>query len=153
MNEVKMPAGAISALARGSVLEASHLLGFEYFIKGEVIHGNHLGRTLGFPTANLDLDKEALVLPAHGVYPVRIEHAGRFFKGISNIGLRPTINGKKITVEVNIFDFDEDLYGETLTVWFFDRIREEKKFENLEELTSQIRLDKEMAISLLSRLG
>lgn len=151
MNEFVIPASVLAALAEGSVRQANVMLGFEYFINGKVVHGNHLGRTIGFPTANLHLDKGSPLLLGHGVYLVHIGQKEMFYRGIANIGLRPTIDGKKVTVEVNIFDFAGDLYGHHLTVWFLDRIREEKKFATLDDLASQIRRDKKTALALFSR--
>jgi len=142
---------ATNALARGNVRKANVILGFEYSIEGKVVHGNHIGRTLGFPTANLELEASQPMLPAHGVYRVRVGVNGHLFQGITNIGLRPTIDGRLVTVEVNIFDFDGDIYGHQLVIWFLDRIRKEKKFNSLDELAAQIKQDKKKALSLFSR--
>jgi riboflavin kinase/FMN adenylyltransferase len=109
----------------------------------------HLGRTLGFPTANLELDNQTPLLIGHGVYLVRVGCIDKIMNGIANIGLRPTIGGKNLTVEVNIFDFEEDIYGQNITVWFLERIREERKFATLDDLVAQIRKDKLTALELL----
>jgi riboflavin kinase/FMN adenylyltransferase len=121
-----------------------------YWIRAKVVEGNHLGRTLGFPTANLELLKNNPFLLAHGVYAVKVESEQIVYKGMANAGIRPTIDGKKLTVEVNLFDFSGDLYGKSLVVYFFHRIRDEKKFDNLDQLVAQIHLDKQEALRLLS---
>lgn len=141
---------AMAALADGNVRLAGKLLGYVYSITGVVVHGNHLGRTLGFPTANLKLKDGIPFLPAYGVYAVKIVVGLYVFKGIANAGTRPTVDGTTMTVEVNIFDFSGDLYGKTLDVQFIDRIRAEIKFRNLDELVSQIREDKQQALLLLA---
>ena len=140
----------LEALATGNIRKANELIGSVYFIHALVVHGNHLGRTLGFPTANLELLKHKPFLLAHGVYAVIAEINHVIYKGMANAGIRPTIDGKTMTVEINIFDFSCDLYGKTLVVYFIDRIRDEKKFKDLEDLVQQIHLDKKQAIKLLS---
>ena len=140
----------IDLLAKGNVRKVHDLSGTFFHIEGLVIHGNHLGRTLGFPTANLKLPESEPFLPAHGVYAVMVSVNNLVYKGMANAGIRPTINGKTLVVEINLFEFDGDLYGQTLVVDFIDRIRDEKKFGNLDELAHQIRQDKIEAIKLLS---
>jgi riboflavin kinase/FMN adenylyltransferase len=122
-----------------------------YVIHALVVHGNHLGRTLGFPTANLELLKNKPFLLANGVYAVKVEADGVIYNGMANAGIRPTIAGNTMTVEVNLFDFSGDLYGKTLVVYFHERIRDERKFDNLDQLVKQIHLDKKEALKLLSR--
>ncbi len=143
---------ALEALAAGNIRKARTILGYDYALRGTVVHGNHLGRTLGFPTANLELDNQTPFLIGHGVYLVRVGYLNRKMNGFANIGIRPTIGGKNLTFEVNIFDFEEDIYGKILTVWFLDRIREERKFATLDDLVAQIRTDKLTALKLLSGL-
>lgn len=121
-----------------------------YVVEARVVHGNHLGRTLGFPTANLELLNDKPFLLANGVYAVKTEVDQMVYKGMANAGFRPTLAGKTLTVEVNLFDFSGDLYGKTLVVSFFDRIRDEKKFDSLEQLVEQIKHDKKEALRLLS---
>jgi riboflavin kinase / FMN adenylyltransferase len=125
-------------------------MGSVYCIRALVVHGNHLGRTLGFPTANLAFPKDNPFLLANGVYAVKVEVDQLIYSGMANAGIRPTIDGKALTVEVNLFDFSGDLYGQTLVVCFFNRIRDEKKFDNLEQLVEQIHFDKKEALKLLS---
>ncbi|MDO9510741.1 MAG: bifunctional riboflavin kinase/FAD synthetase [Bacteroidales bacterium] len=129
------------ALMRGDVCLANQLLGYEYSITGDIVRGNRIGHTLGFPTANLSLADEYKLIAANGVYASRVEWRGKKWLGMSNIGLRPTISDSKFTVEVNIFDFDRDIYDESLTVSFIKRIRDEVKFESLDALRHQLQLD------------
>lgn len=143
-------ADVIEALSKGDIHRANQLMGFAYRIVGIVVHGNHLGRTLGYPTANLELGENHPFLLANGVYTVRVEVDQTAYAGMANAGVRPTIAGKTKTVEVNLFGFSGDLYGKTLSVHFFDRIRDEKKFDSLDHLARQINLDKEKALKLLS---
>ena len=140
----------IAALAVGNLRKVTELLGSPYFIRACVIHGNHLGRTLGFPTANLDLLEYTPFLLALGVYAVKAETGNVIYNGMANAGMRPTIDGKSMTLEVNLFDYSGDLYGKTLVVYFIERIREEKKFNSLDELVHQIHEDKIQAFKLLS---
>jgi len=140
----------IDALAKGDIRKANKLTGSVYCIHGLVVHGNHLGRTLGYPTANLQLPENKPFLLANGVYSVKVEVNQTLFKGMANAGVRPTIAGRILTIEVNIFDYSDDLYGKTLMVYFYDRIRDEKKFDSLDQLVRQIHLDKQTALGLLS---
>lgn len=152
MNPEKFSEIAKVALAEGNMRLFIQLTGYIYSITGIVVHGNHLGRKLGFPTANLELDDNNLFLPPHGVYAVNTVVEMRVLKGIANAGIRPTVDGKTMRVEIHIFDFSEDLYGKTLVVKFIDRIRAEIKFKNLDELAFQIREDKRKALYLLARM-
>jgi riboflavin kinase/FMN adenylyltransferase len=140
------------ALAVGDIRQVNSLTGKIYCVNAMVVHGNHLGRTLGYPTANLAMLKNNPFLLANGVYAVTVEVDQLVYKGMANAGVRPTISGNTLTVEVNLFDFIGDLYGKTLAVCFIDRIRDEKKFDSLNHLVQQIHLDKKMALYLLARL-
>lgn len=128
-------------LAEGDFALAEELLGRPYSICGKVIHGNALARQLGFPTANIHLHRKKA--PLQGVYFVEVKNIddGECYQGIANIGLRPTIDGKSTTLEVNIFDFNQDIYGQHLHVVFREKIRDEKKFVSLEALKQQIAQD------------
>lgn len=139
----------IKALSRGDLSEAKKLSGSVYGIRAMVVPGNQLGRSLGFPTANLEiLDNEPFLL-ADGVYAVTVKFNNTAYKGMANAGFRPTIDGKIRMIEVNLFNFSGDLYGQTLDVQFVSRIRDEKKFNSLDELVAQIHLDKQQALILL----
>ena len=123
------------------------MLGYEYSLKGVVVAGNHLGRSIGFPTANMKLYEPLKLLPGNGVYSVGVEFLGRRLRGMCNIGTRPTVNsGKDRTVETNIFDFDEDIYGLDLEVTFLKKIRDERRFPSLEALKAQLVLDRKACL-------
>ncbi len=135
------------ALAEGRVRDASDMLGYRYGLHGVVVSGNRLGRTIGFPTANMQLYEPLKLIPAVGVYAVEVETLGRKYLGMSNIGVRPTVGtGNALTVETNIFDFDEDIYGLDITIRFIRRIREEKRFPSLTELKAQLLEDKRLIL-------
>ncbi len=136
-------------LHKGNVKEANKMLGYEYAITGEVVRGKALGRKIGYPTANLELPNEYKLIAANGVYACRVLIGNRTFKGMGNIGVRPTIDHGDLTIEVNIFNFDEDIYGEKITIEFVDRLRDEKKFKDIEALKAQLAKDKELSKKIL----
>ncbi len=138
------------ALNNGDVKLASKYLLYPYQIKGKVTKGKQLGRTIGFPTANIVLNDEKKQIPADGVYAVIVFFNKRTFFGMLNIGMRPTVDGLTHTVEVHMFDFDEDIYDKELSVQFVDKLRNEIKFENLAALTNQLENDKLQALSILT---
>ncbi len=140
----------LETMAKGNIRKANELMGTVYTFTATVVHGNHLGRTLGFPTANLELLEDNPFLPAFGVYAVDAEYDHVRYKGMANAGMRPTINGTTMTLEINLFDFSGDLYGKTLAVRFLDRIRDEQKFGSLDDLVKQLHLDKAAALELLA---
>ena len=130
------------ALAAGDVETAATLLGYRYSISGSVVHGAALGRELGFPTANIELDEPMQLLPLNGVYEVSAMVGDECYKGVMNVGVKPTVTGLgKRTVELFIIDFDGDLYGCNIVVDFVRRLREERCFSSLEELKIQIAKD------------
>ena len=135
-----------NSLTTGDIETAAAYLGYQYFFSGKVIEGNKLGRTIGYPTANLLIENENKLVPSNGVYAVNILLKNKIFKGMMNIGMRPTVNGKMRTIEVNIFDFDEDIYGQELKITFKKFLRSEIKFEGLDELKSQLSADKAIAM-------
>ena len=137
------------ALNEGKIKVANNLLGYEYSITGKVVEGNKIGRTIGFPTANIEIEDEYKLITANGVYASRVEYEGKIYSGMSNIGVRPTVNHSDLTIEVNIFDFDKEIYGEDITIYFVDRIRDEVKFENMEALKMQLTQDKKTVKELL----
>ncbi len=141
-----------NALAVGNVKGANRLLGYTYSITAEVVVGNKIGRTLGFPTANLELPREYMLINNRGVYACLVDYEGQTYKAMANIGLRPTIGDRSEDnpiIEVNLFDFDGDLYGKQIHVRFIDRIRDEEKFEGLDELKAQLERDKKAVRNLL----
>ncbi|WP_373818203.1 bifunctional riboflavin kinase/FAD synthetase [Glaesserella sp.] len=127
------------ALEHDDLSQAEKMLGKPYAIRGRVAHGNKLGRTIGFPTANIMLNR--LVTPIQGVYAVQVETAEGVFNGIANVGNRPTINGTKPLLEVHLFDFDKSIYGQAIEVRFLKKVRSEIKFASFDELKSQIEHD------------
>lgn len=130
-----------NALAEGRIEEANEMLGYPYPISGKVIEGKQIGRTIGFPTANIDYQSIKL-LPKKGAYIVDVFVDGVFHKGMLSVGTNPTVNGDQLTVEVNILDFDQDIYGKEITVKFRDFLHEEIKFESLEKLIERLDEDK-----------
>ncbi len=165
------------ALSEGDVEAASAMLGYGYFLNGVVVSGNRIGRTLGFPTANMQLYEPLKLIPANGVYLVKVEfpesgddavsseelmdseqrpqrHPAGALYGMCNIGSRPTVNpGSDITVETNIFDFNEDIYGLPLRITFLKRLRSEVRFSSKETLRDQLVRDRAACLSLLSGLS
>ncbi|MFZ5646305.1 MAG: bifunctional riboflavin kinase/FAD synthetase [Bacillota bacterium] len=130
-------------LADGEVTEARKFLGYHPFVQGVVVAGESRGRTLGFPTANLQLEENGLVVPAKGVYAVKVQVDGDHYLGVANIGIKPTFHGfnSRPNLEVHLLDFQGDLYGKQIKVFLTRRIREEKRFSSPGELVEQIRSD------------
>ena len=131
------------ALEEGKVEEATEMLGYGYALKGVVVAGNRLGRTIGFPTANMKLYEPLKLVPGRGVYVVETEVLGRKYRGMTNIGLRPTVGGSFTTIETHILDFDEDIYGLPLRITFLRRLRDEVHFPSLEALKRQLEKDRD----------
>lgn len=131
-----------AALETSDVTTASHLLGRPYSLTGQVVKGDKLGRVLGYPTANIEADSRYKLIPQDGIYAVTIKYEHLFYKGMLYIGPRPTVNGTRRVIEVNIFDFAKDIYGENLTIHFHQFLRGDKKLNDLEELKHQLSLDK-----------
>ena len=146
-----------SSLVRTHLLEgkidlSTRYLGYNYSIEGVVVGGNRVGRTIGFPTANLDLRESNKLIPSDGVYAVRVEVKGCLYAGMLNIGYRPTLdNGSKKSIEVHILRFDEDIYDEKIRLYFVSRIRSEMKFSGLDELIAQLKRDAAFVDSVLPR--
>lgn len=141
------------ALESGDIETATHLLGKPYSLTGRVVAGDKLGRILGFPTANIDVDTKFKLIPSDGIYAVTVMHENQRYNGMLYIGNRPTIQGSKRNIEVNIFGFNEEIYGQSLTIHFYKRLRNDIKFHDLEELKAQLFEDKSSAISYLERLA
>ncbi|OCG57683.1 riboflavin biosynthesis protein RibF [Gilliamella sp. Nev6-6] len=141
-NNFRISSTAVRQALLNNDFKLAHcLLGRDYTIQGRVIHGNALARQLGFPTANIHLHRKKPAL--QGVYFVKVRNIcnNQLYDGVANIGLRPTINGKKAILEVNIFDFSDDIYGQYLDITFIEKLRDEKKFDSLAELKQQITQD------------
>jgi len=138
------------ALNSGDIFTANDYLGRPYQLCGKVIQGDQLGRSWGFPTANLQIPEKYKLIPMDGIYACRVCWAERTYDGMMYIGVRPTIDGLKRNIEVNIFDFNNDIYGEILEVSFVGQIREDIKFENVTLLKEQLGRDKESALKVLA---
>ncbi|MES2004103.1 MAG: bifunctional riboflavin kinase/FAD synthetase [Bacteroidota bacterium] len=156
LNEIVISSTRIrQALVENDIATANRFLGHPYFFEGIVIEGNKLGRTIGYPTANLHISSEEKLIPANGVYAVKVltrepSGPGKEYSGMMNIGLRPTVDGKKRVIEVNIFDFDQDIYGQTLQIHLQFYLRGEVKFNGLDELKAQLKKDREDSIARLA---
>ena len=141
-----------NALASGDIVLANSMLGYDYKLFGVVVSGNRLGHTIGFPTANMQLYEPLKLVPGNGVYLVKVETLGNVYDGMCNIGVRPTIgSGNTITIETNIFDFDEDIYGLDIRVSFVCKIRDEVKFNDLSLLAAQLEKDREHCRNILDK--
>lgn len=130
-----------NALINGDIVLANQLLGYNFKISGIVEKGQQLGRTIGFPTANIFVKEEYKLIPSLGVYIVKIKIDNLHYKGVLNIGNRPTVNGRNTTIEVHIFDFDKDIYNKSIQLELLEKIRDEKKFDSLDSLKNQIAED------------
>ena len=143
-----------NCITEKNIQQANNLLGYAYSFEGFVVRGNQLGRTIGFPTANLHINDEEKLIPSNGVYAVKIKGEcsnGQLLNGMMNIGVRPTVDGHKKVIEVNIFDFDQDIYDQTIVVQVFEFIRGEQKFDGLESLKQQLAQDKMHTASILQK--
>ena len=128
----------------GNVAESNQLLGYSLSTRGIVVHGNARGRTIGYPTANLaPLDR--VILPADGVYVVDVGHDGQIYRGMASVGKNVTFEGDELRFEANIFDFSQDIYGDTICIFWLDKIRDMVKFDNVDELVKQLQADEEIA--------
>ena len=131
-------------IQNGDVAKAHQLLGYPLSTRGIVVHGNARGRTIGYPTANLaPLDR--VILPADGVYVVDVEHNGKIFRGMASVGKNVTFEGDELRFEANLFDFAEEIYGDTIRIIWLDKIRDMVKFDGIEELVTQLKSDEEVA--------
>ena len=131
-------------IQNGDVSKAHQLLGYSLSTRGIVVHGNARGRTIGYPTANLaPLDR--VILPADGVYVVDVEHNGKIFRGMASVGKNVTFEGDELRFEANLFDFAEEIYGDTIRIIWLDKIRDMVKFDGIEELVAQLKSDEEVA--------
>ncbi len=128
-------------IQEGNIERANKLLATSFMIHGRIVKGKQFGRTMGFPTINIDYDKK-YIIPKGGVYSTIVSYNNRLFKGITNIGYNPTVNGDKLSIETHIIDFNQDIYGEEVNIYFIEKIREERKFANIDELRHQLKLDK-----------
>lgn len=140
-----------NALNSGDIITANSYLGYNYTIFGKVVKGNKIGQILGFPTANIDVEDKYKLIPRKGVYAVKVEWKGKAFNGMMNIGVRPTLNLKYQTIELNIFTFDKNIYNDYVNVILVDHIRDEHKFEDMNALKAQLYKDRDNALKILTR--
>lgn len=146
-----------NSLQSGEIKLANELLGYNYIVSGTVVRGLQNGRKLGFPTANIQVNDEFKLIPKTGIFAVRVHHthatdtgkASDTYKGMLSIGYNPTFDGKEQTIEVNILDFDKDIYGDSITIEFIDYIRDEKKFDSVDALISEIKNDEQVTRKIL----
>lgn len=141
-----------AALSEGQIELANDYLGYEYSMTGTVTKGQQLGRTIGYPTANIQIEEDYKLIPQNGVYVAKCLVNQQTIYGMMNIGNRPTVNGITQTIEINLFDFNEDIYGQTITVALLKRMRNEQKFDSLDALKNQLALDKQTALSYINQL-
>jgi len=139
-----------NALRAGEIVLANSLLGYEFSFQGKIIQGKGLGRTIGFPTANIEIENKNKLIPGNGVYAVFVEFENKKYKGMINIGFNPTFKEKKLSIELNIFNFKADIYDKEIKVFFKNKIRDERKFNSIDELKKQLSKDKITAENFLT---
>ena len=137
-----------NAIKDGYVELANNYLGYNFKLTGQVIKGNGIGNTLGFPTANIKIENKHKIIPKEGVYAVNVYHGEKKYGGMLNIGKKPTFNQKTLSIEVHIFNFNQTIYSEFITIEFLKRIRSEKKFNSIDELKNQLSLDKIASLNI-----
>lgn len=151
INKVEVSSTKIrNALKSGDIKTANKFLGYEYSVKGKVVKGKGLGRQIGYPTANIYIDDKHKLIPADGIYAVIVQVEDKLYNGMMSIGFNPTIGGEKRNLEVNIFNFEKEIYGENIRVFFKHKLRDERKFESLDALRKAMDGDKEKSLKILS---
>lgn len=138
-------------LALGNMEKSNQLLGHKYQLSGRVVKGNQIGRTIGFPTANIEIENPYKLIPANGAYASQLVFQDRCYNGMLNIGFRPTVDGVEKRIEVNLFDFNQDIYDEEISIYPLYKLREEQKFESIDALKEQLIKDKAKATTYLQR--
>ena len=152
INEISVSSTKIrNALLEGNMALANEYLGYEYFLTGNIIQGKQLGRTIGFPTANLKIEENYKLIPQNGVYIVKSIINEETVFGMMNIGFNPTVEGQKQSIEIHYFDFNADLYNQKISVSILHRIRSEQKFESVELLKEQLEKDKKTTLNYLNK--
>jgi len=153
INEVSISSTKIrNALLEGNTELAANYLGYDYSLTGIIFKGKQLGRTIGYPTANITIEEDYKLIPNNGVYIAKSVLNGKTVFGMMNIGTRPTVDGTKQTIEINFFDFKQDLYGQKITISLLHRMRSEQKFESIDALKNQLGKDKKTALSFIENL-
>jgi len=154
INDVAVSSTKIrQALLKGDVALAAKYLGYHFSIEGRVIKGDKIGRTIGFPTANIFVEETYKLIPSDGIYAVTVTMAGETYKGMAYIGQRPTINGMTRNIEVNIFDFNKEIYGQIIKMTFLEFLRKDVKFTGLDALKDQLQKDKENTLNYFKNLS
>ena len=152
INDVAVSSTKIrSALKEGDIIKANAFLGYHFAITGTVTRGKGLGRQLNFPTANIKIEEDYKLIPKQGSYIVKAVIDEVFIYGMMNIGLNPTVNGKKESTEVHFFNFDKDIYGKKIQIELLNRIRDEEKFESVDALKMQLKKDKQTALTYIAK--
>ena len=153
INEVSISSTKIrNALLEGNIELAANYLGYDYALTGIIFKGKQLGRTIGYPTANITIEEDYKLIPNNGVYIAKSVLNGKTVFGMMNIGTRPTVDGTKQTIEINFFDFKQDLYGQKITISLLHRMRSEQKFESIDALKNQLGKDKKTALAFIENL-
>jgi riboflavin kinase/FMN adenylyltransferase len=153
INEVSISSTKIrNALLEGNIELATNYLGYDYSLTGIIFKGKQLGRTIGYPTANITIEEDYKLIPNNGVYIAKSVLNGKTVFGMMNIGTRPTVDGTKQTIEINFFDFKQDLYGQKITISLLHRMRSEQKFESIDALKNQLSKDKKTALAFIENL-
>ena len=153
INEVSISSTKIrNALLEGNIELAANYLGYDYSLTGIIFKGNQLGRTIGYPTANITIEEDYKLIPNNGVYIAKSVLNGKTVFGMMNIGTRPTVDGTKQTIEINFFDFKQDLYEQKITISLLHRMRSEQKFESIDALKNQLGKDKKTALAFIENL-
>ena len=153
INEVSISSTKIrNALLEGNIELAANYLGYDYSLTGIIFKGRQLGRTIGYPTANITIEEDYKLIPNNGVYIAKSVLNGKTVFGMMNIGTRPTVDGTKQTIEINFFDFKQDLYGQKITISLLHRMRSEQKFESIDALKNQLGIDKKTALAFIENL-
>ncbi len=151
INELAVSSTKIrNALLTGDILTANNLLGHDFTLNGKVVDGDKIGRTLGFPTANISIAEQYKLIPSTGIYAVHVKVGDEMLKGMLYIGYRPVVQGKRLSIEVNIFDFNRNIYNENITVFLKAKVRDDIHLSSLEELKKKMTEDKEVATKLLA---
>ena len=152
INDVSISSTKIrNALLEGNITLANEFLGYNYSLSGTVVKGKQLGRSIGYPTANIHIAEDYKLIPENGVYIVQSTMDGKLVFGMMNIGFNPTVKGTVQTIEINFFDFDKDIYSQKITVEILQRIRAEQKFESLDALKNQLALDKKTSLAFIAK--
>jgi riboflavin kinase/FMN adenylyltransferase len=153
INEVSISSTKIrNALLEGNIELATNYLGYDYSLTGIIFKGKQLGRTIGYPTANITIEEDYKLIPNNGVYIAKSVLNGKTVFGMMNIGTRPTVDGTKQTIEINFFDFKQDLYEQKITISLLHRMRSEQKFESIDALKNQLSKDKKTALAFIENL-